>query len=191
MARAESIRIIIAMAAQFKWNLHHLDVKSAFLNRYTEEDIYVDQLKGFIKEGKENCVLKLRKALYGLKQAPRAWNNKLDETLKSIGFIRSVSDQVVYTSNRKESKLWVGVYVDDLIITSSNTNEIESFKVSMKTKFEMTDFGLLNFYLSIEVIQEKDEIKICQTSYALKVLGIFNMSNCNASKSGNGVSFKT
>ena len=54
VARAESIRITIAMAAQFKWNLHHLDVKSAFLNGYIEEDIYVDQPEGFIKEGKEN-----------------------------------------------------------------------------------------------------------------------------------------
>ena len=82
----------------------------------------------------------------------------------------------------EKSKLWVGVYVDDLIITGSNTEEIESFKVSMKTKFEMTDFGLLNSYLGIEVIQEKDEIKICQTSYALKVLDIFNMFDCNTSK---------
>ena len=57
VARAESIRIIISMAAQFKWKLHHLDVKSAFLNGYIEEDIYVDQPKGFIKEEKENYVL--------------------------------------------------------------------------------------------------------------------------------------
>ena len=82
VARAESIRIIIALAAQFKWKLHHLDVKSTFLNGYIEEDIYVDQPEGFIKRGKESYVLKLRKALYGLRQAPRAWNNKLDDTLK-------------------------------------------------------------------------------------------------------------
>ena len=94
VARAESIRIIIAMAAQFKWNLHHLDVKSAFLNGYIEEDIYVDQPEGFIKERKEDYALKLKKALYGIKQAPRAWNNKLDDTLKSMDFI---SDQAVYT----------------------------------------------------------------------------------------------
>ena len=182
MARAESIRIIIAMAAQFKWKLHHLDVKSAFLNGYIEEDIYVDQLKGFIQKVKENYVLKLRKALYGLKQAPRAWNSKLDETLKSMAFIRSINDQAAYTSNRKDNKLWVGVYVDDLIITGSNTEEIDSFKLSMKTKFDMTDFGLLNSYLGIQVMQEKDKIKICQTSYALKVLDIFKMSDYNASK---------
>ena len=81
VARAESIRIIVAMAAQFKWKLHHLDIKSAFLNGYIEEDIYVNQPEGFIKRGKENYVLKLRKALYSLRQAPRAWNSKLDETL--------------------------------------------------------------------------------------------------------------
>ena len=78
-----------------------------------------------------------------------------------MGFIRSISDQVVYTSNRKESKLWVGVYVDDLITTGSNTEDIESFKLLMKTKFQMTDFSLLNSYLGIQVTQEKDEIKIC------------------------------
>ena len=62
-------------------------------------------------------------------------------TLRSMGFIKSVSDQAVYTSNIKEDRLLVGVYVDDLIITGSNTQGIEEFKSSMKTKFETTDFG--------------------------------------------------
>ena len=182
VARAESIRIIVAIAAQFKWKLHHLDVKSTFLNGYIDEDIYVNQPEGFIKRGKENYVLKLRKALYGLRQAPRAWNNKLVETLKSMGFIRSINDQAVYTSNKKESKLWVGVYVDDLIITGLNLEEIDSFKTSMKTKFEMIDFGLLHSYLGIQVMQEEDGIKMCQTRYAIKILDMFNMSERNASK---------
>ena len=182
MARAESIWIIVVMVVQFKWKLHHLDVKLTFLNGYIEEDIYVDQPKGFIKRGKEIYVLILRKALYGLRQAPRAWNNKLDDTLKSMGFIRSINDKSVYTSNKKESKLWVGVYVDDLIIMGSSPEEIDMFKISKKDRFEMTDFGLLNSYLGIQVMQEEDEIKICQTRYALKILNMFNMSDCNASK---------
>ena len=99
-----------------------------------------------------------------------------------MGFIRSINDQVVYTSNRNEKKLWVGVYVDDLIITGSNSKEIELFKISMKTKFEMTYFGLLNCYLGIQVMHEEDEIKICQTRYALKLRENFKMSDCNASK---------
>ena len=126
--------------------------------------------------------MRLKKALYGLKQAPRAWNYKLDDTLRSMGFIKSVSDQAVYTSSIKEDRLLVGVYVDDLIITRSNTQRIEEFKSSMKTKFEMTDFGLLNSSLDIEVIQRKSDIRICQTNYALKVLDEFNMKECNSAK---------
>ena len=72
--------------------------------------------------------------------------------------------------------------MDDLVITRSNPEEIDLFKISMKDKFEMTDFGLLNSYLGIQVIQEEDEIKMCQTNYALKILNMFNMSDCNTSK---------
>ena len=100
-----------------------------------------------------------------------------------MGFIKCVSDQAVYTSNNKGHILLVGVYVDDLIITRSNTDEIETFKSSMKTKFDMTDFGFLKSYLGIEVIQGKSEIKICQTTYPLKFLDEFNMRECNSSKS--------
>ena len=76
----------------------------------------------------------------------------------------------------------MGVYVDDLIITGSNTEEIESFKLFMKTIFEMTHFGVLNSYLGVQVIQGKYEIKICQTNYAAKFIDMFNMSDNNASK---------
>ena len=182
VARAESIRILIALAAQVKWDLHHLDVKSAFLNGEIKEEVYLHQLEGFIKKGKEGYVLRLRKALYGLKQAPRAWNYKLDDTLRSMGFTKSVNDQAVYTSSFREDRILVGVYVDDLIITGSNTQRIEEFKSSMKTKFEMTDFGLLNSYLGIEVIQGKSDIRLCQTNYALKILEEFNMKGCNSAK---------
>ena len=90
VARAESIRIVIALAAQFKWNLHHLDVKSAFLNGEIEEEVYVDQPDSFLKEGKEDHVLKLKKSLYELKQTPRAWNYKLDDTLNHFSVLLKV-----------------------------------------------------------------------------------------------------
>ena len=99
-----------------------------------------------------------------------------------MGFIKIVNDQVVYTLRSKEDRLLVGVYVDDLIFTGSNTEGIEEFKSSMKTKFEITDFGLLNSYLGIEVIQKKIEIKMCQSNYALKILDEFSMNDCNPAK---------
>ena len=96
VARMDSIRILIAIAAQEKWELHHLDVKTAFLNGEIKEDIYITQPEGFEVKGKEDHILKLKKALYGLKQAPRAWNSRLNEVLLKQGFVRSKCDYGVY-----------------------------------------------------------------------------------------------
>ena len=92
----ESIRILIVIVAEEKWEVHHLDVKIAFLNVEIKEDIYISQLEGFSIKGKEDHILKLQIALYGLKQASRAWNSKLNEVLIRKGFVRSKNDYVVY-----------------------------------------------------------------------------------------------
>ena len=78
VARLDTIRIILAMAAHYNWQVYQLDVKSAFLHGELKEDIYVQQPTGFLKKGKEDKVYKLKKALYGLKQAPRAWYNMIE-----------------------------------------------------------------------------------------------------------------
>nr|KYP76790.1 Retrovirus-related Pol polyprotein from transposon TNT 1-94 [Cajanus cajan] len=70
VARLDTIRALIALAAEKGWNIYQLDVKSAFLNGVLQEEIYVEQPQGFITKGNEDKVLRLRKALYGLKQAP-------------------------------------------------------------------------------------------------------------------------
>ena len=145
VAHFESIRILIALAAQECWSLHHSDVKSAFLNGEIKEEIYVSQSEGYVKVGKEEWVLKLNKALYGLKQAPTAWNAKLDDTLKSK------NDQGVYHLNSIKDKVIFGVYVDDLIITGASEAKVGKFKKNMMRIFEMKDLGLLCSYLGIEV----------------------------------------
>ena len=80
VARMESVHLV-ALAAQEGWRVHHMDVKSAFLNGDLKEEVYVHQPPGVVILGKEDKVLRLRKALHGLPQAPRAWNAKLDSTL--------------------------------------------------------------------------------------------------------------
>ena len=108
VARFDSIRILIAIEAQSNWNLHHLDVKSAFLNGVIKEDLYVMQPKGYVKKGNESNVLKLTKALYGLKQAPRVWNSKLNKTMDDLGFKRSKLDTALYYkgSEKREIACW-------------------------------------------------------------------------------------
>ena len=86
VARLDTIRLVLAIAAQNRWNVFQLDVKSAFLNGILQEEIYVEQPEGFMEQGEEEKVYLLKKALYGLKQAPRAWYSKIDEHLSSLGF---------------------------------------------------------------------------------------------------------
>ena len=146
----ETVRLLVALAAQETWGVHHMDVKSAFLNGDLQEIVYVRQPPGYEQEGHEFKVLKLRKALYGLKQAPRAWNSKLDASLASLGFARCPLEHGVYARNLGEARLLVGVYVDDLIITGSSDKEIAKFKNQMQDLFKMSDLGLLSYYLGID-----------------------------------------
>nr|GEY55955.1 ribonuclease H-like domain, reverse transcriptase, RNA-dependent DNA polymerase [Tanacetum cinerariifolium] len=85
VARMETIRLLLAIAASNKWEVHHLDVKSAFLHGDLKEELYVTQPEGFVKKQDQGKVYRLIKALYGIRQAPCAWNIKLDNTLKSLG----------------------------------------------------------------------------------------------------------
>jgi hypothetical protein len=133
-------------------------------------------------KGKEHCVLKLSKALYGLRQAPRAWNVKLDKSLKKLNFRRCLSEQAVYTRGIGKNAVILGVYVDDLIVTGGNPEEINLFKKQMMIEFEMTDLGPLGYYLGIEVEQKEDFITVKQSGYAKKVLEQFGMSECNSTK---------
>src|SRR5438105_5542782 len=160
IARLESVRLLLALAAHRGWFVHHMDVKSAFLNGDLHEEVYVVQPPGFVVTGKEHKVLRLHKALYGLRQAPRAWNAKLDATLEALGFTRSDSEHAVYARGQGPARLLVGVYVDDLIITGSDESEISRFKGEIKDSFRMSDLGLLRSYLGIEVRQGADGINI-------------------------------
>jgi hypothetical protein len=89
VAHLESVQLMIAIAAHWNWPIHHMDVKSAFLNGQLKEEVYVAQPPGFVDKDHPGKVLRLHKALYGLRQAPRTWNTKLDATLISLGFRRA------------------------------------------------------------------------------------------------------
>lgn len=121
-----------------------MDVKPAFLNGELEEEVYVHQPPSFAAVGKQHLVLRLDKALYGLKQAPRAWNTKLDACLVKLSFTQCESDHGMYARGATPTRLLVGVYVDDLVITGSNSSNIVKFKLEMKNMFQMSDLGLLS-----------------------------------------------
>jgi hypothetical protein len=87
-------------------------------------------------------VLKLRKALYWLHQAPRTWITKLDDMLLSLSFRRTPSEHAIYIWQNSNVQLVVGVYVDDLIITGLDHDDIRSFKEEMVAAFKMSNLGI-------------------------------------------------
>ena len=179
VARLDTIRVLVELAAQRRWKIHQLDVKSAFLNGFLEEEIYVEQTQGFVKKGKEDQVLKLKKALYGLKQAPRAWYSRIDSYFMSSGFRRSQSEPTLYIKTQGNSDtLIISLYVDDLIYTGNNEEMIQEFKHDMMKTFEMSDLGLMNYFLGIEISQENEGIFICQKWYTENLLKKFKLYGC-------------
>ena len=179
VAMIETIRLLINLAAAYNWEIHHLDVKTAFLHGDLKEIVYVTQQEGFEVVRSESKVYKLNKALYGLRQAPRAWNHKLNSILKELQFVKCSKEPSVYRRQVQGDLLIVAVYVDDLFITGTNVQHIKAFKKEVLAEFEMNDLGMLTYYLGIEVIQHQGGIKLSQRNYVLKILEEAGMQNCN------------
>lgn len=139
-----------------------MDVKSAFLNGFLQEEIYVEQPAGFVRKGEEDKVYKLKKALYGLKQSPRAWYGRINNYFLNAGFERCSFEHTLYTKNAKDGFMMVSLYVDDLIFTGNNLKTLEDFKFYLMNEFEMTDLGELYYFLGINVQKSKKEIFISQ-----------------------------
>ncbi|GMI66347.1 hypothetical protein HRI_000304000 [Hibiscus trionum] len=97
VARHDTIRLVISLAAQNSWPIFQLDVKSAFLHGDLKEQVFVDQLPGYVKLENENKVYRLKKALYGLKQAPRAWYSRIEAYFLKEGFQKCPYEHMLFT----------------------------------------------------------------------------------------------
>jgi hypothetical protein len=150
VARYTSIRAVISITAEMGWKIHQMDVKTAFLNGLIEEEVYIEQPLGFEVHGRESHVCRLKKALYGLKQALRAWYSRIDAYLQQLGFEKSEADPNLYFIVVGEDPLILLLYVDDLFITGTE-RLISSCKESFASEFEMTDIGLMHYFLGLEV----------------------------------------
>jgi hypothetical protein len=144
-----------------KWNLHKMDVKTAFLNGVIEEEVYIEQPQGFEVEDRKTHVCKLKKALYGLKQAPRAWYGRIDSFLMSLGFTKSKADSNLYFKVMNDENVILLMYVDDLFLTREENLIIEC-KKKLIVEFEMKYLGLMHYFLSLEVWQSLERIFLNQ-----------------------------
>nr|KYP31214.1 Retrovirus-related Pol polyprotein from transposon TNT 1-94 [Cajanus cajan] len=171
-------RMLLALIAQKGWKVYHLDVKSAFLNGYLQEEIFVEQPEEFQVKGHEEKVYKLKTALYGLKHGPRAWYSRIDDYLQNLGFINIPGEATLYVKMMDTNLIIVSVYVDDLLVIGNEEKLIMEFKAEMLQVFEMTDLGLISFFLGMEVKQDHGGVFICQKKYAREILKKIRMEDC-------------
>jgi len=129
--------------------LFQMDVKSAFLNGYINEEVYVDQPPGFEDHKHLIHVFKLKKTLYGLKQAPRQWYERLSNSLLSQGYERGMVDKTLFIKKSNSEIILVQIYVDDIIFGATQDSLCEEFEVAMKGEFEMSMMGELSFFLGL------------------------------------------
>ena len=116
VAHMDTVRLVISMAAQKKWMIFQLGVKSAFLHGELSEEVFVEQPPGYVKRGDEHKVYKLKKALYGLKQAPRAWYSRIESYFAKEGFEKCPYEHSLFIKVKEGGKiLIICLYVDDLI----------------------------------------------------------------------------
>ena len=169
------ITALLAMAVNCDMIVHQMDVVTAFLNGSLKEEIYMRQPEGFIKEGDEELMCKLKKSLYGLKQSPRCWYEKLKIYLTNADFKQCVSEPCVFYRWENGKLTIVTVYVDDLILMADLMDSLLDIKCNLESTFIMKDLGPLSFITEISVRQTDGQIQLHQKQYILNMLARFNM----------------
>ena len=182
VAKMNTVRVLLSLALNHDWSLHQMDVKNAFLHGELEEEVFMQLPPGHPNSSDPNLVCKLHKAIYGLKKSPRAWFAKLSSVLEGIGFCRSNADSSLFFRNSAHGKLAVLIYVDDLIITGNNTQEINSLKEALQSSFAMKDLGKLKYFLGIEMASSSKGLFLNQRKYVLDLLQDAKILDCKPAK---------
>ncbi|GKB17537.1 retrovirus-related pol polyprotein from transposon TNT 1-94 [Tanacetum coccineum] len=152
-----------------------MDVKSAFLNGFINEEVYVAQPPGFIDFEKPDHVYKLKKALYGLKQAPKAWYDRLKAFLIKHEYKMGMVDNTLFTKKKSSNLIIVQIYVDDIIFGSTCQDMCDKFAKIIHDEFEMSMMGELNFFPGLQIKQMEDGIFFNQSKYNKEMLKKFGL----------------
>nr|CAD1831090.1 unnamed protein product [Ananas comosus var. bracteatus] len=179
VAKLNTIRVLLSLAANLDWKLHQLDVKNAFLNGDLEEEVYMEIPPGLESKYNVNKVCRLKKSLYGLKQSPRAWFERFMKALQRYGYTQCQSDHTLFIKHSSDMKLAIIiVYVDDIILTGDHEEELCKIKQCLAKEFEIKDIGNLKFFLGMEIARSKKGIAVSQRKYVLDLLSETGMLGC-------------
>ncbi len=167
--------MLFAIVANLDIHCHQMDVKTAFLNRDLDQDVFMEQSEGCIDPDKPDFVCKLQKALYGLMQAPRQWYAKLNSFLtESLHFQSSPYDPCLYVFNKDGKKALISLYVGDLLLASSDL-EFLHFAICLKWRTVEKQASALDLKI-VEIVLRKNST-LAKSRYAAKVLERFGMAS--------------
>ncbi|GKC61427.1 retrotransposon protein, putative, ty1-copia subclass, partial [Tanacetum coccineum] len=152
-----AIRILLAIASFYDYEIWQMDVKTAFLNGHLSEDVYMLQPEGLVDPNHPNKVCKLQRSIYGLKQASRSWNKRFDVEIKKIGFTQNPDEPCVYLKASGSSVAFLILYVDDILLMRNNVTMLQEVKSWLSKCFSMKDLGELAYILGIKIIRDRME----------------------------------
>ena len=185
VVRNTSIRSLLALANILDWEIHQMDVTTAFLQGDLTDEIYMKQPEGYRSRENPDYVCKLKKSLYGLKQSARCWNSTLDSFLKSSGYKQVGADSCLYMKsvklqNDKINFVILSIHVDDILWFSNDVIMLEEEKVAIGNKFKVEDLGEVSHILGMLIKRDRDSrtLTISQSKYLEGVLKRFNMEEC-------------
>ncbi|KAK0591752.1 hypothetical protein LWI29_007400 [Acer saccharum] len=147
-----------------------------------EEEVFVEQPKGFVDAHHPNHVYRLKKALYGLKQAPRAWYERLTQFLVDNNYTRGSVDKTLFIKKDNDELFIAQIYVDDIVFGSTNNTKVQQFVDVMSHEFEMSLVGELSYFLGLQIRQLDDGIFITQAKYVknlVKKFGLEKTKHCD------------
>jgi histone deacetylase 1/2 len=140
----------------------------------------MQQPPGFEDDRYPSHVCKLQRALYGLKQSPRAWYARLSALLLDLGFTSSKADTSLFIFSRDGVRIYMLVYVDDIVIAGSTPGAVDRLVRALSAHFPIKDLGVLDYFLGLEASFHSGGMTVTQRKYALDLLHRVNMENCKA-----------
>nr|GEY16282.1 hypothetical protein [Tanacetum cinerariifolium] len=179
VADIRAVRILIAIAAYYDYEIWQMDVKIKFLNGFLEEEIYMEQPEGFIDPNHPRKVCKLQRSIYELKQASRSWNKRFDEEIKKFDFHQNLDEPCVYQKASWSNVIFLILYVDDIIIIGNHIPSLQEVKTYLGKCFSMKDLGEAAFIFGIKIYGDRSRwlIGLSQNVYLDKILKRHRMDN--------------
>ena len=166
VSKHTTLRALLGVVAARNLELHQLDVKTAFLNGELEEEIYMQQPQGY-EQGGPNVVCRLKKTIYGLRQAPRAWHQRLKAELATLKMNASESDAALFTGEVNGDRVWIIVWVDNILIAAAGEQRIAKVKEHLASKFDVRDLGPADYFLGMELSRNREARTVTLTQKKL------------------------